>query len=144
MSWFTFRVYRELVGGAENAPISEPYDPIIEGIAEVLITDEKIVKSIRRYQGSDLIWFGEWTSPDGSLHTGGSNRTAAYKEVSSLIKQRAKLPEKTQKRSNSSVQQENFNAKTLSKAKGCLSIVIFALALPAVAFSLLQFGKYFL
>lgn len=91
LSWFTYRVYRELAGGSENAPIAGPDDPIIEEIAEQLITDEKIIKSVRRYEGSELIWFGEWTSPDGYVNTEGSNRTAAYKAASSLLKQRAKF-----------------------------------------------------
>jgi hypothetical protein len=81
--WFTFRVYRELVGGADNAPIEGPDDPIIGKIADELVTDEQIVRSVRRYEGRELIWFGEWTSPEGYVRTGGSNRTAAYKRVSS-------------------------------------------------------------
>jgi hypothetical protein len=143
LSWFTYRVYRELAYGSEKALITGPDDPIIEEIAEQLITDEKIIKSVRRYEGSELIWFGEWTSPDGYVNTGGSNRTAAYKAASSLLKQRAKFPEKSQKRSSSSAQQRSRNATAASEPKGCLSVIVFGLALPAVVLSLVWFGEYF-
>jgi len=85
-AWFTYRVYRELVHGADNAPIRGPEDTTIQTIADKLATDDQVLKSIRRYAGRDLIWFGEWTAPDGSVHTGGSNRTVAYKETSRLLR----------------------------------------------------------
>lgn len=143
LSWFTFRVYRGLAGGADSAPIASPNDPTIEEIAEELVADEKIIKSVRRYEGSELVWFGEWTSPDGYVHTGGSNRTAAYKQTSSLLKQRAKLPEKPRKRSSSSVQQRSCNTNATNEPKGCLSVVIIALAIPAVVLSIAWLGEYF-
>lgn len=106
LSWFTFRVYRELAGGSDSAPITGPDDSTIKEIANELIADEKVIKSVRRYEGSELIWFGEWTSPDGYVYTGGSNRTAAYKQVSSLLKQRASFSEKPQRGSSSLVQRK--------------------------------------
>jgi hypothetical protein len=103
LSWFTFRVYRELASGADNAPIKGPDDPIVKEIAEGLVSQEKIIKSVRRYEGTELIWFGEWTSPDGHVHTGGSIRTAAYKQVSSMLKERATFPTKPPKKEGSSL-----------------------------------------
>jgi len=143
LSWFTFRVYRELAGGAENAPIAGPNDPIIEEIAAQLSTNEKILKSVRRYDGADLIWFGEWTSPDGTVHNGGSNRTVAYKEAAALLKQRAKLPEGTKKSSRSSAQQGGRAAGTANESKGCLSVIALAVALPALAYSVVWLGDHF-
>lgn len=95
VSWYVFRVYRELVEGAENAPIREPDDPIIQEIAEQLQNDQPVIKSIRRYEGRDLIWFGEWTAPDGRVFTGGSNNTIAYKRTSQLLRKKLSLSEKT-------------------------------------------------
>lgn len=141
LSWFTFRVYRELANGGESAPISGPDDTVIQEIANELVADEKIIKSVRRYEGSELIWFGEWTSHDGYVHTGGSNRTAAYKQASSLLKQRAKFPEKPQKRSTSSVERKSRKANATSESKGCLSVV--ALAIPAVALTAAWIGELF-
>lgn len=143
LSWFAFRVYRELAGGSDNASISGPDDPIIEEIANELAADEKIIKSVRRYEGSELIWFGEWTSPDGYLHTGGSNRTAAYKKASSLLKKHARFPEKSQMRLSSSVQERNRDKNAKSEPKGCLSVVVIALAVPAVALTAAWIGELF-
>lgn len=143
LSWVTFRVYRELANGSESAPISGPDDPVIQEIANELVADEKIIKSVRRYEGSELIWFGEWTSPDGYVHTGGSNRTAAYKQASSLLKQRARFPEKPQKRSTPSVERRSRKANATSESKGCLSIVVIALAIPAIALTAAWVGELF-
>lgn len=87
LSWFTYRVYRELAHGAEDAEIKGPDDPLIQQIAMQLENDEPLIKSVRKYQGRDLIWFGTFTSPDGYIHNGGSNRTAAYKKINALLKQ---------------------------------------------------------
>nr|BAJ06900.1 hypothetical protein [uncultured bacterium] len=143
LSWFTFRVYRELAGGAENAPITGPSDPIIEEIAAQLSTDEKILKSVRRYEGADLIWFGEWTAPNGTVHNGGSKRTSAYKEAAALLKQRAKLPEGTNKSSRSSAQQGGRAAVTATESKGCLSVIALAFALPALAYTVVWLRDHF-
>jgi hypothetical protein len=126
LSWFTFRVYRELAKSAANAPIQGPDDQTIQEIAEELVSDEKIVKSIRRYEGRELIWFGEWTSPDGYVHTGGSNRTVAYKQVLSLLKEKAIFPEKSHKKASSAPPVRNWNKKNISESQGCLSVIVFA------------------
>lgn len=86
LCWFTYRVYRELIQGADNAPIDSPDHPSIQEIAKQLENDPAVIKSIHRYEGHDLIWFGEWTSPSGHLLTGGSNRTIAYKQASELLR----------------------------------------------------------
>lgn len=91
VAWFTYRVYRELVHGAEHAAIEGPEDPTIQAMASELIADESVLRSIRRYTGSDLIWFGEWTAPNGRVHNGGSNRTIAYKRASQLLRDRLTL-----------------------------------------------------
>ncbi|BBO87021.1 hypothetical protein [Desulfosarcina ovata] len=144
LSWFTFRVYRELISGADNAPIDAPDDPIIEEIAEELVTDEKILKSVRRYEGSELIWFGEWTSPDGYVHTGGSNRTAAYKQVSSMLKERAQFPKNEQKKVRSSAHARDGNQKDRSEPKGCLSVMMVVLLISVgVVLSIAWIGKIF-
>ena len=88
LSWFTYRVYRELINGNDTAPIEGPDNPIIQEIAGQLENDEAVIKSVRRYTGRELIWFGEWTSQDGVAQTGGSNRTAAYKKASSLLNEK--------------------------------------------------------
>lgn len=87
-AWFVFRVYRELVRGRGDAPIKGPDDPPVRDIARILVDDKSVIQSIRRYNGRDLVWFGEWTSPDGAVHNGASNQTIAYKRASSLLREK--------------------------------------------------------
>lgn len=87
-AWFVFRVYRELVDGAPDAPVKDPNDGPIQEIARKLLEEAAVVKSMRRYQGRDLVWFGEWTSPNGTVHEGGSNNTIAYKRASTLLREK--------------------------------------------------------
>lgn len=92
-AWFVYRVYRHLVRGAENAPITGPDHPTIQEIATQLSSDEAALRSIRRYNSEGLLFFGEWTSPNGTLYTGGSKRTAGYEKASSLLRQKLGLSE---------------------------------------------------
>lgn len=134
VSWFTYRVYRELVNGADDAPIKDPDDPKIQAIAGQLDGDEAVIKSVRRYAGRELIWFGEWTSPDGCVQTGGSNRTAAYKQASSLLRDKIGIPARRTENASAkqSTQQGNIRGKqTANDSKGCLSVIVLA---PIVSF----------
>ena len=92
MAWFTYRVYRKLTNAADDAAISGPDHREIQAIASTLAGDPKIVKSARRYQGTELIYFGEWTNPDGYVYSGGSKNTAAYKAAELSLRQRLNLP----------------------------------------------------
>lgn len=86
VAWFAYRVYRELVHGAPGMPITGPNDPKIQGIAVRLAAEESLIKSIRRYSGDSLIWFGRYTTPDGVVLEGASNCTTAYRSVSALVR----------------------------------------------------------
>lgn len=90
-TWFTYRVYRHLVQGAENAPIDSPDHPMIKQIASELVADETILSSIRRYRAQDFLSFGQWTAPDGTMYIGGSKRTAAYEKAASLLKDKLNI-----------------------------------------------------
>lgn len=92
-AWFTYRVYRHLVQGADNVPIDGPDHPTIKQIAVQLVADEAILSSIQRYDAQDLLSFGQWIAPDGTLYTGGSKRTAAYEKTVALLKERLDVRE---------------------------------------------------
>lgn len=132
LSWFAFRVYRGLTDAADDAPIQGPDHPIIQGIAKELENDQKILGSVRRYEGKDLIWFGEWTAPSGVVVTGGSNRTLAYKQISSMLRERAGLPEKPQRRavSTPSATATSRPQRAASESRGCLSVIALAVVVP--------------
>lgn len=131
LSWFSFRVYRELVSGQVNPELDDPSDPIFTSVAQELITDEKIIKSIRRYAGRDLIWFGEWKSPSGYLMSGGSVQTIAYKTISTILREKLSLSIRT-KINNEELSTQGSN----NDSKGCLFTIFAVLILPALAFLL--------
>ena len=45
ISWFAYRVYRNIVKGADDAPIKGPNNPIIKEIAQNTINESLIIKS---------------------------------------------------------------------------------------------------
>jgi hypothetical protein len=88
-AWFVYRLCRKMVQGGVDHPLATgPESPAVRELARVLTKDARVMKSIRRYGGRDLIWFGEYTAPDGSWHTGGSNQTIAYRRAMPLVRQR--------------------------------------------------------
>jgi hypothetical protein len=129
ISWFAFRVYRELVSGKINPEIDDPRNAIFMATAQELISDDKVINSIKRYIGRDLIWFGEWTSSDGYLMSGGSKQTVAYKTVAKILKEKLSLISKTSTRNEDKSKHDTSNG-----GKGCLFAIIALLLLPALAF----------
>lgn len=87
-SWFVYRVYRGLVKGADDAPIKGPNDTILQIIGEKFALEQSVINSIRRYQGREIIWFGEFTAPSGRVYSGGSKRTIAYKAAWSALEEK--------------------------------------------------------
>ncbi len=85
VAWFTFRISRSIFKGRPDAPIDSPAHPIIVGIADELHENQALLKSIRRYTGESLIWFGEFKAPDGIVFTGASCATIAYDECNSRL-----------------------------------------------------------
>lgn len=87
VAWFVYRVHRALVEDRDGAFVAGPDYPTIQQAAAELAKDESVLKSIRRYVGTDLIWFGEWTAPNGNVYSGGSNQTIAYKRAAALLRE---------------------------------------------------------
>jgi hypothetical protein len=87
-AWFTFRVYRTMVNGALNTSHDSPDDPVFTDIATQLVAFPGTVKSMKNYDGENLIWFGKYTDPHGDIHEGGSTRTTAYKQAAILLSEK--------------------------------------------------------
>jgi hypothetical protein len=79
--WFAFRVHRTRTVESDDAGIQSPADPRLVEVGKRLAEDPRIIKSIRRYQGEDLSFFGTFVSKNGTEYTGGSQSTIAYKET---------------------------------------------------------------
>jgi hypothetical protein len=88
-TWFVYRVYRHLLKSDKVRPgIEQPDAPAILAIADELMQDSRFIGSVRRYDAQGLKWFGEMQLPDGAWHTGGSNRSIAYKLASARLQDR--------------------------------------------------------
>lgn len=95
IAWFVYRVNRQLHHGEDAPGVHGPDSPAMREIARLVGNDEAVLDSIRQYEGRDLIWFGEWTAPDGGLYHGGSDRTIAYERAAALIRERFPQPPRT-------------------------------------------------
>lgn len=115
LCWFIFRVYRGLVKGAINVPIQLPNDPIIIEISNEFVGNDKIIKSIQKYSGRDLIAFGEWTSPSGYHYSGGSKKTFAYQSISKTLNSKLGIEEE--------IVQRKTVGKSVNKSPGCLVLI---------------------
>ena len=125
-TWFTFRVYREITNAADNTIATHPNSPELIAVGKQLARDEKILKSIRRYDGKELIWFGEWTAPDGITYSGGSNRTAAYKAAASALRAEFGLPVQESK--------PKKTASRKSEPAGCFGFLFLGGVLPILLY----------
>jgi hypothetical protein len=131
LQWFTFRVYLQLVNGSVGAPIDSPFDPVILEVAQELAKDEKAVGSIKRYEGRSLIRFGEWTTPDGSTHSGGSTRTIGFKEASRILSARLGIGDTSRPIDLPRLKQKTNLIGQQAEPGGCAGIAAIAFMLPA-------------
>lgn len=144
-AWFAYRVYRGLVGGKPNSEISSPHDPLIKHLGRLLAEEPTVIESIRGYRGSDLVWFGRWTSPDGGTHEGGSTRTTAYKKTAAQLRPYASC----EMRSTALAEAERYNgrpAPTLprvahveAKGKGRLAVLVVGIGIVSVVTVVLSY-----
>ncbi|MEI8647430.1 hypothetical protein P4S73_04785 [Paraglaciecola sp. Hal342] len=65
--WFVWCVYRHLARYNSVLKLESPVCEEIIEIASELVHDDKILNSIKRYDGANLRWFGNWTAPDGLI-----------------------------------------------------------------------------
>lgn len=91
LMWFTYRVYRNLINGANNAIIKSPHDPIIEEIAINLINNKSVIESIKEYTDCTFIWFGSYKASNGKIYHGASKDTIAYTVIKEKLKNKVKI-----------------------------------------------------
>lgn len=128
VSWFAFRVTRTIFKGRKDAPVDGPDHPIIQQVADEVSGDPSIVKSIRRYTGQSLIWFGEITGSDGRIYSGGSVGTTAYKRINALLGQNLSIDNSRPERAQPRTFPSQARKKSGPAKKGCLPVVLFAMS----------------
>lgn len=135
VEWFVFRVYRTLVKGAENASINTPDDPVIKDIAAELSTQDNFLRSVQRYDPDSLLWFGEWTSPDGWQHFGGSRRTVAFQKAFDLLQQRLGISireSESRRLSPTRGRSTKLSASPSEHKSGCATMVVIGVVIMVI------------
>ena len=84
--FFVFSVYRWMSDDRESNLDCSPHREQIDEVARQLRDSPQALKSLLRYEGKDLRFFGEATF-DGFVHQGGSANTIAFKDARRLLKE---------------------------------------------------------
>ncbi len=85
MAFFVFSVYRYLSEDRGANLGIHPHKGKIYDFVDSLLLEDRIVKSITKYEGEDLRFFGTIRFPDGNEATGGSTKTIGYQIVSEFV-----------------------------------------------------------
>lgn len=84
--WYAFRVCRDIQRQRGLTLIEDHTDPALERIGAALADDERAVRSIEVAAEDDpFIWWGTFTTDQGTVLTGGSRRTIGYKRAAEQI-----------------------------------------------------------
>lgn len=86
LSWYIYRVLRDLYYHRRVSPIDSPGHAIIQTLASELVEDKKVINSIRRSEDEAFLFFGERLNVDGHMVHGTSEKTYAYKKVFEAIR----------------------------------------------------------
>ena len=90
-AFFIFCVYRFLSDDRRGNLNQSPYKNIFYDFAKAKQSDKSFLRSMNRYRGSDLRFFGELRA-NGTIHTGGSKNTIAYKEARKFLFEASLIP----------------------------------------------------
>ncbi len=85
LAFFVFAVYRYLSEDRRSNLQIHPNREKIYDYVDTILLEDKIVKSICKYQGEELRFFGTIRFPDGNETRGGSINTIGYKVVSEWV-----------------------------------------------------------
>lgn len=127
--WFLYFVVRDRLNIGWDKPITEIYsDYPLDSVELRLTKNENVINSIKRYTNLCLLRFGEYLDEEGFTVTGGSKRTASYKEAMSLLKEAGII----------SIREKiSYQASNVSKSNsGCLNVLLIVSVLPAALYVL--------
>ena len=131
LQWYLYCVYRDLIRNRGEVRIQDPNDPVLRRMAVELAKNPKVVASVRRHLGPDLLYFAE-SSGSGC----GSRRTLAYKRSAELLRKRTRIPPASDNAPNSSLEAivpHLVDSPARPEARGCLATAALLIALPVAA-----------
>lgn len=85
VAFFIFSIYRYISDNRHSNLDTHPHYEKFYEFANSIVGDERFMKSMNKYSGADLKFFGELTTPDGWTHTGGSVNTIAFKAAREFL-----------------------------------------------------------
>lgn len=124
--WFVYHVWKELAAERWDAPTSSalPQHAAMQ-VASALAADERMMKSIRRYDPAEFYDFGVNTDADGYTEEGGSKSTIAYREAAMMLKNLTGLDRQVGRRN---AYREPRHEPARSSTRGCLLVAFVFLA----------------
>lgn len=87
IAFFVFCIYRYFSDDRHANLDTHPYKEIFYQFADSVATDNSFLKSLNRYSGSDLRFFGEMRLKNGYSISGGSMNTIAFKKAAEFLKE---------------------------------------------------------
>lgn len=134
IAFFIFCVYRWLSDDRESNLDTHKYKDKFYELADKLTNDDKFVKSMNRYEGEEIRFFGALTSTNGEISFGGSTETIAYKTASEILCKDLNLKNrkvKTLPKTNENIDRNQYKT---SKKNGCLTLVLLIILLNFLLF----------
>lgn len=130
IAFFAFSVYRWLSEDRHGNLESHKYCDIFYDFAREQLTNEGFIKSLDKYAGADLRFFGTLKFADGNETYGGSTNTIAYKVCADFISARFGTP-KTKTATIGIKSEKNAPGKS-----GCMGVLFAFLILTFLLTSL--------
>lgn len=85
IAFFAFSIYRYISDDRYANLDTHANKDLFYEFADSTINDDRFMKSLNKYNGSDLKFFGEFTTINGWTYTGGSVDSIAFKEARSFL-----------------------------------------------------------
>ena len=138
IAFFTFSIYRWLSDDRHANMDTHHHKAIFYRFAADACQDQAFLKSMLRYQGGDLLFFGSVTIEDEdsqALFYGSSTRTIAYTKAAAFIAETfgTNYTKSLKLRSDKHAAQDKFNTYGSKTSTGCLLPLLAMLLLLIVA-----------
>ena len=129
IAFFCFSVYRHLSDDRQGNLDKHRHKNLFYEFAESEINNDKFLKSLGKYTGEDIRFFGTLKFPDGGVTYGGSVNTIAFKTCALFLCKKLSLKLVTTKKVNSNKNNEG----------GWCSVLIIAISIIITIFVVCKF-----
>ncbi len=127
IAFFTLSIYKWVADDNQTNLNKHVHKNKFYQFATALKDDEQFLKSMNKYSGQDLLYFGDMTQGNGVIVANGYSRnTIAYKKVAEYLKNEFGVSKTKNEKISRNIGREQFG----SKNKGCLVFLMVGLFLP--------------